>query len=200
MVLPLPYQPLLPTSTPAPTPTPTAEEVVYEDPEGDCLSSSDGSPVTCDPAGIDIVRVTITRGSSLTIVLELAANGVADIPRYLLVFGFDLDRQATTGNTMAWPENHGIATDLEAVISSDAGQVQTFVFRVGPDGTGEELDPTLAEWTVLDNNHIQVVISSVLIGDQSFNLAGDILGEVIFDHFVDNGHLQFPEGEVVLLQ
>lgn len=177
------------------------EEVVYEDPEGDCLlRQSANSPATCDPAGIDIVRVTITRGSPLTIVLELAANGVADIPKYLLVFGFDLDRQVTTGHTTGWSQNHGIAPDLEVVFSSDAGQVQTQAFRVRPDETGEELDPTLAEWTVLDNNHLQVVISSDLIGDQSFNLAGDIFEEIIFDHFVDNGHIQFPEGEVVLLQ
>lgn len=189
-----------PTATPAPTATPTVEEVTYEDPEGDCLLQSDNSPTTCDPAGIDIVHVTITRGSPLTIILELAANGVVNIPRYLLVFGFDLDRQATTGDTMAWPENHALAPDLEVVFFSDAGEVQSFVVSIGPDGTGEELDPALAEWAVLDNNHIQVMVSTDLIGDQPFNLAGDIFEEVIYDHFVDNGHLQFPEGEVVLLQ
>lgn len=191
-----------PTATPAPTatPTPTIEEVVFEDPEGDCLLQSKNTPSTCDPAGIDIVRVTITRGSPLTILLELAANGVADIPGYLLLYGLDLDRQAATGDTTAWPENHGLAPDLEVVLFNDAGQVQSFVVSIGPDGTGEELDPSLAEWTVLDDNHIQVVISSDLIGDRPFNLAGDIFEEVIYDHFVDNGHVQFPDGEVVLLQ
>ena len=61
------------------------------------------------------------------------------------------------------------------------------------------LDPPPVEWMWLDDTHIQVVFEMEAVGDGAFGIAGDLFTGNYFDHFVDDGHLVFPSGEVVLV-
>ena len=187
-----------PSPTPVPpTPTPAVDEVIYEDPPGDCLSN-DNAPAPCDPEGLDILTVTITRGSDISIMIELAGPVLADLPFFGVIHGIDLDSNPTTGNTGFWPEFHGIAPDLEVHYFSENGTVQMGVTQYMPDGTPTELDASLAAWTLPDDSHVQVIISEELFPQESFSIAGDIFVDLVYDHFVDEGHLLFPAGDAIL--
>ena len=200
--LPPTFTPAPPTDTPAPTPTPEPIVVEYEDPEGDCLDNNN-VPTACIPLGVDILSVTITQESPLTIVIELAGDGVAgltELDSWGVIIGIDLDRDLTTGYTSFWPEFHGLGPDLDIGYSNRGGSVNQNVRHYAPDGTRSDGDAGLAVWTILDDNHIQVVISDELITSASFGISGDVFVSNLYDHFVDNGHLTFPEGEVVLVE
>jgi len=196
--------PAPPTNMPAPSPTPEPEPdfVEYVDPEGDCLDNNN-APTACFPFGVDILTVTISRESPLTIVLEIAEDGF-DVLRafgfYGVIFGIDLDQDATTGNTSFWPGFHGIGPDIEIHYFEEDGEVVAQgVTHYAPEGRETEGNADLVAWTVLDNNHIQLVLSEELVPDQSFSISGDLFTPDLYDHFVDDGHLTFPEGEVILV-
>ena len=90
-----------PTDTPAPPPTPEPLVVVYEDPEGDCLDSSN-NPAVCNPVSVDILTVTVSEESPLTIMIEVAEPGFEELRAngiFGATFGIDVDRDPTTGNT-----------------------------------------------------------------------------------------------------
>ena len=191
-----------PTETPAPTPTPEDDGVVYEDPGSDCLDNGN-VPTACVPLGVDILTVTITQESPLTIVIELAADGragVAEGDTLGVIFGIDLDRDMTTGYTSFWPELHGIGPDLDILWTDRGGFVSQNVRLYAADGTRTDGDASLTVWTWLDDNHVQVVISDELLTSASFGISGDVYVTDLYDHFVDNGHLTFPEGEVILVE
>lgn len=201
--LPATFTAVSPTDTPAPTPTSEAIVVEYEDPEGDCLDNNN-LPTACTPLGVDILTVTITEASPLTIVIELAGDGFAGLNAlnsFGVIIGIDIDRDLTTGHTSFWPEFHGLGPDLEIRWNNEAGEVSTqFVTHFAPDGATSEGDASLVVWTVLDDNHLQVVISDALITSTSIGISGDLFTGDLYDHFVDGGHVTFPEGEVVLVE
>ena len=190
-----------PTSTPAATPTPEPLVVVYEDPEGDCLDNNN-VPAPCIPTGVDILSATISEESPLTIVLEVVSPGFEELRSggiFGMTYGIDLDQDPTTGHTAFWPDFHVLGPDLELHWFEDGGEVVAQgVSHYAPDGTMTEGDASLATWTVLDETHLQVVISDELITSPSFGLAGDLFTPNVYDHFVDEGHVTYPDGEVVL--
>ncbi|MCH7589054.1 MAG: hypothetical protein IIC78_13625 [Chloroflexi bacterium] len=190
-----------PTNTPAPSPTPEPLIVEYEDPEGDCLDNSN-VPAPCNPAGIDILKVTISEQSPLKILIEVAAPGFVELRAngmFGLTFGIDVDRDATTGHTTFWPEFHLLGPDIELHWIEENGEVVAEgVTHYAADGTSTEGDASQAVWTVLDDTHIQVVLSDDLINSPSIGIAGDLFTPTVYDHFVDAGHITYPEGEVIL--
>ena len=189
-----------PTSTPAPTPTPEPPVVVYEDPEGDCLDNSN-NPAVCNPVSVDILTVTVSEESPLTIILEIAEPGFEELRAngiFGATFGIDVDRDLTTGNTAFWPVFHLLGPDIEVHFFEENGEVVAEgVTHYAPDGTMTEGDASLAVWTVVDETHLQVVLSDGLIDSASIGIAGDLFTPLVYDHFVDDGHLTFPEGEVI---
>ena len=189
-----------PTDTPAPTPTPELPVVVYEDPEGDCLDNNN-VPAVCIPAGLDILRVTISEESPLTIMIEVALPGFEELQEldfFGLTFGIDFDRDATTGNTSFWPDLHLLGPDIEIHHIESGGEILEGITHYAPDGTMTEGDASQAIWTFLDANHIQVVLSDDLVNSPSIGVGGDLFAPGVYDHFVDDGHITFPEGEVIL--
>lgn len=190
-----------PTNTPSPSPTPEPLRVEYEDPEGDCLDNSN-FPAACSPAGVDIRKVTISEESPLTILIEVAAPGFVELRAngmFGLTFGIDLDRDATTGNTSFWPDFHLLGPDIELHWFEENGVVVAEgVTHYAADGTMTEGDASQAVWTVLDDTHIQVVLSDDLIDSPSIGIAGDLFTPTLYDHFVDEGHVTYPEGDVIL--
>jgi len=188
-----------PTSTPAPSPTPEPLVVEYEDPEGDCLNN-DNAPVVCNPAGVDILKVTISEESPLTIMIEVAPPGFEELRAldfFGLTFGIDVDRDASTGNSFFWPELHQLGPDIEIHHIEVGAEVQEGITHYAPDGTMSEGDASQAAWTVLDDTHIQVVLSNDLVNSPSIGVGGDLFAPGLYDHFVDGGHITYPEGEVV---
>lgn len=189
------------TDIPAPNPIIAPNSVVYTDPEGDCLND-DNLPTACTPPGVDILSVSITSESPLTIVIELAADGFdgfSEDGSIGVVIGIDLDRDMSTGFTSFWPEFHALGPDVEIRWSDRGGFVNQDIRLYAPDGTRSNGDATLAVWTFPDANHVQVVISSELVDSPSIGISGDVFTEGLYDHFVDDGHLTFPEGEVNLV-
>ncbi len=175
----------------------------YRHPSRDCLSNADGSPVTCNPPGLDILLVTVTRPDSkgpVTINLELAGKGVKDLrglSLWALSYAFDLDRNVATGSREVYPSQHHIGPELTVLYGEVNGSVRPLVQGFAPNGTKRDLDPSLVKWTFPDDNHIQVVIPGILIPVEQFYLVGDIVSNDMFDHFVENGYLTFPEGQAV---
>ncbi|MCH8094355.1 MAG: hypothetical protein IH953_07155 [Chloroflexi bacterium] len=188
-----------PTSTPSASPTPEPSVVKYEDPEGDCLNNAN-VPTACSPLGVDILTVTISEASPLTIIMEVAEPGFEELRAggiFGVTHGIDLDRDPTTGNTSFWPEFHLLGPDIEVHWFEENGEVVAEgVTFYAPDGTMTEGDASLAVWTVLDDTHIQVVLSDELVDSPSVAIAGDLFTPALYDHFVDGGHVTFPEGEV----
>ena len=188
------------TTTMATTTTPAGEFVRYEDPVDDCLDATTNAPApTCMPGPTDILSVEITRASPLTIVLEIAEPGLSGLPdEYQITIGLDLDLDPGTGIVDFWPEFHGIGPDLE---TDFFGGPEDFVQAYSIEGQNEFilLDPPPVEWTWLDDTHIQAVFEMEFVGDGPFAIAGDLTTGNYYDHFVDNGHLLFPSGDVVLV-
>ncbi len=189
-----------PTDTPAPTPTPEPLVVVYEDPEGDCLDNSN-NPAVCNPVSVDILTVTVSEESPLTIMIEIAEPGFEELRAngiFGATFGIDVDRDPTTGHTSFWPEFHLLGPDIEVHWFEENGEVTAQgVTHYAPDGTMTEGDASMAVWTVLDETHLQVVLADGLIDSASIGIAGDLFTALIYDHFVDGGHITYPEGEVI---
>ena len=189
------------TTTMATTTTPAGEFVRYEDPVDDCLNATTNAPApTCMPEATDILSVEITRASPLTIVLEIAEPGLPGLPdTYQITLGLDLDLDPGTGIVDFWPEFHGIGPDLETDFFG--GPEDFFVQAYSIEGQNEFilLDPPPVEWTWLDETHVQVVFEMESVGDGPFAIAGDLATGNYYDHFVDNGHLLFPSGDVVLV-
>jgi len=157
-------------------------------------------PAACSPLGVDILTVTISESSPLTIVLEvpepefeeLRAGGIFGVTHRI-----DLDRDPTTGNTSFWLEFHLLGPDIEVHWSEENGEVVAEgVTLYAPDGAMIEGDASLALWTVLDDTHIQVVLSDEWADSPSVAIAGELFTPALYDHFVDGGHVTFPEGEV----
>ena len=191
-----------PTNTPAPSPTPEPLVVEYEDPEGDCLDNNN-VPAVCSPAGVDILKVTISEESPLTIMIEVAPPGFEELKAldfFGLTFGIDVDRDASTGNAFFWPELHQLGPDIEIHHIEGAGGVQEGITHYAPDGTMTEGDASQAIWTFLDDNQIQVVLSADLVNSPSIGVGGDLFAPGVYDHFVDGGHITYPEGEVILAE
>ncbi|MEX2029677.1 MAG: hypothetical protein WD906_01720 [Anaerolineales bacterium] len=199
--------PLLPTDTPRPTntPEPLLEEIRYDDPPEDCILNDAQAPTPCVPQGFDLLRVVIRRGSPLVITTLLQRDGItsgggfAELPDYVVVHGIDLDRDPTTGATGGWPEQHGVAPDLVFFYQSRGGQGQSGITQYAADGTSSAADASLAQWLVLEDYALELTISDQLVGAIDFAIAGDILGQILYDHYVDGGHLEFPSGEVILV-
>jgi len=189
------------TTTMATTTTPAGEFVRYEDPVDDCLDAATNAPApTCMPEATDILSVEITRASPLTIVLEIAEPGLPGLPdEYQITIGLDLDLDPGTGIVDFWPEFHGIGPDLETDFFG--GPEDFFVQAYSIEGQNGFilLDPPPVEWTWLDETHVQVVFEMEFVGDGPFAIAGDLTTGNYYDHFVDNGHLLFPSGDVVLV-
>ena len=192
-----------PTSTPAASPTPEPLVVVYEDPEGDCLDNSN-NPAVCNPVSVDILTVTVSEESPLKIMIEVAEPGFEELRAngiFGATFGIDVDRDPTTGNTNFWPIFHLLGPDIEVHWFEEDGEVVAEgVTQYAPDGTMTEGDASLATWTVLDETHLQVVLADGLVDSASFGIAGDLFTPLVYDHFVDDGHITFPEGDVNLVE
>jgi hypothetical protein len=185
----------------ATTTTPAGEFVRYEDPVDDCLDGTTNAPApTCMPGATDILSVEITRASPLTVVLEIAEPGLPGLPdEFQITLGLDLDLDPATGIVDFWPEMHGIGPDLESDFFG--GPEDFFVQAYAIEGQNEfiRLDPPPVEWTWLDDTHVEVVFEMEIVGDGPFAIAGDLATGDYYDHFVDNGHLLFPSGDVVLV-
>ena len=126
---------------------------------------------------------------------ELRANGIFGV-----TFGLDVDRDATTGHTAFWPEFHQLGPDIELHWFEEDGEVVAEgITHYAPDGTTTEGDASQATWTILDDTHIQVALSDDLVDSPSIGIAGDLFTPSVYDHFVNGGHITFPEGEVVLV-
>jgi hypothetical protein len=152
------------------------------------------------PEPTDILSVEITRASPLTIVLEIAEPGLAGLTdEYQITLGLDLDLDPGTGIVDFWPELHGIGPDLETDFFG--GPEDFFVQAYSIEGQNEfiPLDPPPVEWIWLDDTHVQVVFETDVVGDGPFAIAGDLVTGNYYDHFVDDGHLVFPSGDVVLV-
>lgn len=125
---------------------------------------------------------------------ELRTNGI-----FGATFEIDVDRDPTTEHTSFWPEFHLLSPDIEVHWLEENGEVVAEgVTHYAPDGTMTEGDASLAVWTVVDDTHLQVVLSDRLIDSASIGIAGDLFTSLIHDHFVDNGHITFPGGDVIL--
>lgn len=196
-----------PTATPGlvATATPSVERVVFDDPEGDCILSEAQTPTACDPPEFDILRVTVERGSPVVIELAFQRDGITSgaglgsLDTYTVLHGIDVDRDPTTGATAGWPELHGVAPDLVLQYQVQAGQAQSGITQYAPDGTRTAVDPALAVWEVVDPYTIRATISDELFDVAEFGLAGDVFGAVLYDHYVDGGHLVFPSGETPMV-
>jgi len=211
-----------PTSTPQPksterpsaAPKPTATltnaplaggTIAYIDPAEDCIDNNTSKYVVCNPQGFDILTATVSQPSeaaSLYVILQVAGQGVADIPRYALMYAFDFDRDATTGDTN-FPADHGIAPELEIIVDhgiGQAGKLNILVFQFSADGTKTNGDTTLVEFVPRSDNNLAVVISPDLLAGKQFNMSADLIGSQTFDHIVDHGSLQFPEGTTALVK
>jgi hypothetical protein len=189
------------STTMATTTTQSGEFAAYDDPVGDCLDQTN-APATCMPGATDMLRVELTRASPLTVVIEIAAPGEPGLGEsYQFTLGLDLDQDATTGIVDFWPEQHGIGPDLESDYFGVSGSDEFFVQAYAIEGQNGFLllDPPPVVWTWLDDTHMQAVFDMEAVGDGSFGIAGDLFTGVIYDHFVDHGHLVFPSGEVVLV-
>ncbi len=191
------------TSTTTTTTAPTGEMVVFEDPVNDCLDgqTNEAAP-NCMPEGTDILSVTMTRASPLSIVIEIAEPGRPGLGEYQFTVALDLDMDPTTGITDFWPEFHGIGPDLESDIfgngDSDDFVVQAYAIE-GQNGY-VLLDPPPVEWTWLDDTHIEVIFDMEAVGDGAFGVAGDLFTGSYYDHFVDGGYVEFPSGDVGLAE
>jgi len=185
----------------ATTTTAAGEFVRYEDPVGDCLNAATNEPApSCMPGPTDVLSVEITRASPLTIVIEIAEPGLAGLSdEYQITLGLDLDMDPETGIVDFWPEFHGIGPDLETDFFG--GPEDYFVQAYAIEGQNEfiMLDPPPVEWIWLDNTHVQVVFEMEAVGNGPFAIAGDLSSGDYYDHFVDNGNLQFPSGDVALV-
>ncbi|GMQ93579.1 MAG: hypothetical protein BMS9Abin12_1058 [Acidimicrobiia bacterium] len=173
----------------------------YEDPVGDCLNATTNAPApSCMPGPTDVLSVEITRASPLTVVIEIAEPGLSGLPdSYQITLGLDLDLDPGTGIVDFWPEFHGIGPDLETDFFG--GPEDFFVQAYSIEGQNEfiMLDPPPVEWTWLDDTHVQVIFEMDAVGDGPFAIAGDLSTGDYYDHFVDDGHLLFPSGDVVLV-
>ena len=182
-----------------------AEHVLYEDPANDCLSLVDGTavPAACVPASIDILSVEITRTSQLTIVIEIAAPGQPQLGTdYSIELGLDTDRDPSTGSRNF--DDHGIGAELELDYYARESGLTIQSANYTPGGSpGMVAVARNPEWEWLDATHLQIVADIDLVGDTPFAIAG-ILSTgtqptpTHFDHFVDGGHLLFPEGDAKL--
>ena len=195
------FTPIPPTLI-SPTDAPESIVVEYEDPEGDCLNYDDIANA-CNPLGVDILTVTISKEGPLTIVFEVASTGfegLRALPYFGMVVAIDLDRDPTTGFTSIWPESHGIGPELVFLWAIEGGVDSGLGFsQYAPDGSTTNGDSSLVEWSVLDDNHLQVVISEELLTSQSFGIAGDFTIYGVHDFFVDGGYITFPEGALILI-
>jgi hypothetical protein len=198
-----------PTETPIPLPTdtPTAspDEIVFDDPDGDCILNDAQVPVPCDPPEFDLLQVTIRRASPLVVILHFrrgdltSGAGLSALADYTALHGLDLDRDATTGATGGWPEQHGVAPDILFVYQVDGGQATSGIVQYARTGETTPLDSSLAEWVMVDPYTLQLVVSDGVVREADFGIAGDMLGPVFYDHYVDRGHLEFPSGDVVMV-
>ena len=169
------------------------------------MTNADNLPAPCDPEALDIRLVTVFRSSPVTIVLHFhptdqpgTGPGLPGLHSFGVIHGLDLDREISTGNTSFWSAFHGIGVDLEVFVDIRDGQVvQTAITQYAPDGTPTEAALSLAQWTILDDYHIEVVLDESLIPGDGFGIAGDIFGDEIYDHYPDDAHLGYPDGRVV---
>ncbi|HZY44356.1 MAG TPA: hypothetical protein VFF70_06345 [Anaerolineae bacterium] len=195
-----PEQTLAPTNAPF-----SGATISYVDPAGDCIDNNTSKYIICDPLGFDILTATVSRPSEtapLYIIVQLAGQGVADIPRYALMYAFDFDRDATTGDTK-FPPDHGIAPELEIIVDhgiGQAGKLNIYVTQFAADGTKTNGDSTLVEYVVRADDNLAVVISPDLVPGNQFNMSADMIGSAMFDHIVDHGSLQFQEGTTALVK
>jgi len=189
------------TTAVATTTTQAGEFVRYEDPAGDCIRADNSGPAPqCMPEALDILAVEITRASPLTVVIEIAAPGRPGLgDSYQITLGLDLDMDPATGIVDFWPEFHGMGPDLESDYFGSGDEFFVQAFSILGQNDYQPLDPPPVEWTWLDDTHIQAVFAMEAIGDGPFGIAGDLVAGDYYDHFVDEGHLVFPSGEVVLV-
>ena len=134
--------------------------------------------------------------------IEVAQPGFEELRAvdfFGLTFGIDVDRDPTTGNISFWPEFHQLGPDIEIHHIESGGEVSEGITHYAPDGTRTEGDASQAIWTFLDVNHIQVILSEDLVNSPSIGVGGDLFAPGVYDHFVDDGHITYPEGEVVLV-
>ncbi len=175
-------------------------KVTLKDSSGDCIANADSSAVACKPVGLDMLSATVTRPDPkgpVTINLELAGNGVKDLKAtslWALSYAFDLDRDVATGGRQVYPTQHHIGPELALIYGEVNGSVKQLIKKYSPVGTESDADISLAAWSFPDSNHIQVVISPSLIQVEQFYVVGDIANNDMFDHFVEDGYLTFPEG------
>lgn len=151
------------------------------------------------------MTATVSRPSSgdpITITLELAGSGLSAADRYVVAYAFDLDRSATTGDTK-FPPDHGIAPEMEILIDhgiNQAGQVNFLAFQFDAAGNKTASDTTLFNWYMQDDTHLVLILDPQLITVANFNLTADVITTAQFDHIVDHGSLQFPEGTTALVK
>jgi hypothetical protein len=197
------------TNTPSSNPPTSGGSVTYpakvvqKVAAAQCISNNDASAVACSPRGLNILSVTVTRPDAkgpVTISLELAGNGVKDLrgmPLWGLTYAFDLDRNVATGLRDVYPSQHHMGPDLTLLYGEVNGDAKAIYKRYTPSGSSADVDINFVQWSFPDNNHIQATVSSSLIPVEQFYLVGDIVDNDMFDHFVREGYLTFPEGQVV---
>lgn len=174
-------------------------QVDYQHTARDCFSNDTAAPIKCDPPGLDILSAKLTRPNAngpLTITVELAAGqSVKSALLWGMTYAFDLDRSATTGLQDVYPSQHGIGPDLYLLYGQVNGELKQLVRKYSPQGDPTDLDSSLAEWTWVDDTHLQVVVDPSLVPVERFNVVGDLTVQSMFDHFVEDGYLTFPEGQ-----
>jgi hypothetical protein len=194
------------TAVPSPAASPSGAQaitypaqVTYQHTARDCFLNDTGAAVTCNPPGLDIKSVTVTRPSAdgpITIVLELASGqSVTTSSLWGMAYALDLDRNVSTGLQDVYPAQHGIGPELYLLYGQVNGEIKQQIKQYAADGTASDADASLAQWSWQDDTHLQVVIDPSLIPVERFNLVGDLTGQTMYDHFVEDGYLMFPEGQ-----
>jgi hypothetical protein len=183
------------TSAPQPTSPPAGPSFSVDDPAGDCLSNQN-APIACEPAALDMRRLSVAKDAAgnIVVTVEVTGGGFPALGDYTLLVGIDTDRNAAVGHT-GYAPFHGLAPDVELNYIVQGGQPTSRIRLYPANTTG---DASLVEWKQLDPTRLQATIKPALLNNvSSFWIVSDLNITGRYDHVPDNARVAFPEGQVL---
>lgn len=130
--------------------------------------------------------------ASITFDLTLADGQWFAEQSHLTFLLFDLDKDATTGDT-DYVMQYGLAPELSLVIGWQNQQLSLSTYR------GNDITPLpLSNMKLVDDRTLQLLVPIRILGAADFNFTAFILGaDAVRDAFPNDAVVAFPGGELI---